>query len=62
VGIALRDALVRWTEAIPEPDEGSRKFCCSWAAYSQMRVTPLGVILTLRQTHFFTRRWYSHDR
>jgi hypothetical protein len=41
VGITLRDLLMRLTEAIPEPNECSRKFCCSWAADSQMRVTPL---------------------
>ena len=44
VRIPLRDLLVDGTEAIPEPDEGSRQFCCSRAAYRQMRVAPLGGI------------------
>ena len=39
--IPLGDLLVCWTEAIPEPDESSRKFHCSWAAQAHMRVTPL---------------------
>src|SRR5258708_635575 len=41
VVIPLRDLLVCWTEAIPETDECSREFRCSWAAQSQMCVTPL---------------------